>query len=72
MRLQGFEARVSEESRVSEETQTFGDAQFLEILMFLEGFRFRGDQRVVYQPQRRRPETESTGREQGHQRRSQL
>lgn len=39
MRLQGFEAKVSEESCVSEETQTFGDAQFLKILMFLEGFR---------------------------------
>ncbi|OBT85199.1 hypothetical protein VE02_05677 [Pseudogymnoascus sp. 03VT05] len=60
MRLVALRIRSSEESRVSEETQTFEDARFLKRLMFLEGFEFRGGQRVVYQPQRPLSETEFT------------
>ncbi|KFY76978.1 hypothetical protein V499_03498 [Pseudogymnoascus sp. VKM F-103] len=66
---QGFNAIGSEESRVSGKTQTSEKARFLRIFMFLEGFRFRGGQRVAYEPQRLRSETESTPPDQGQQHR---
>lgn len=79
--LRDFErAKVSDEAKDFRETKNFDETQgfnakgsekarFLRIFMFLEGFRFRGGQRVAYQPQRLRSETESTPPDQGQQHR---